>query len=301
MTAKINTLKFHFDKTSAVTYNLCLQFFREDVAAEKVTLRFRPVRTPYSELHPDCQSYFHDIRTSGRVVDVYPLNTTYKEPQRVFLKDSMRQADLMNITPVNSHVEELGGTRLLVVDVKDKIQTYNDKQEVAAGEQILLNIFRAPPPNVEGVRKEFIQKLQGLDTTYLICEGSLKADLIKHVFNDDDKKEYFHRTKSGGDHLCQIAELINNAIKVGLEVEGGDGFVFGASSYFRCLGTQNPQRLATIEMREIHHIPMTTFYSPYYHESYGPGGIYYPALRDNFGAKHYYDEKTRITRIDLQY
>ncbi len=298
MTANYTELKFQFNKTSNVTYNLAVQFFQDELNVETVNLSFRPSQTPYDQLSLPFRSYLHDIRTTGRVVDVYPLNTTFKQPNHRFLKDSMRNADLANIASVVGHVNELGGTRLIVIDVKDKAQTYHNKAEISHGEEYLREVLANDHP-LEGVRAGFKTHLRQLNTRYLICEGSLKADLVTHTFSQE-QNHYFHTTQRGGDYLCQIAELVNNGIKVGLDVEAGD-FVFGASNYFRAISNHHPDIHTDFHLREIHNIQMTTLYSPYYHESYGPGGVYVSALQEHFGAQHSYDQTTRITRIDIQH
>ncbi len=159
---------------------------------------------------------------------------------------------------------------------------------VAKCEEVVCDFFKQEITNsaISSRSKKIhtlIQKNYPLD--FVLCEGSLKMDILKYGGFLDKEIEYFQKTKIGAKSFCQCAEFFMNAFKLGQEVRAHEGTFLG-EKYFIPISKKyavlKPQKKSTV------------FYPSSYKELYSLEGDFAKVMSSIFSVSGQFDKDSQV-------
>ncbi|MFI5344234.1 MAG: hypothetical protein ACHQUC_08445, partial [Chlamydiales bacterium] len=126
--------------------------------------------------------------------------------------------------------------------------------------------------------------------------GSLKATLIRDVFNDA-QASFLQEKGKGPELFCQLCEVIMNGFKQGCGVIVNERY-FHPDEYITAINKRFIERIDSAQQR-VSFVPrLLTLYPKHYREIYSPPSEYYQLITTIFKANHFYENDTTIIAID---
>lgn len=218
---------------------------------------------------------------SGKIVDIYSLNG-------VCQREMFKMDDGVAIQKAKEkwEDEEVKDPTILVLDLKDSHLSYEDHHKIKKYEKIVSSFFAGAREGAS-VKAKDAKKLEPLSkprgiVDFVLCEGSLKHDLLKYF--SPAQGEYL-LSKQGGTGFCQCAEFVMNGFKFGQEVKGIE-----AHNY-----------VSPLSNKEFHpYQTSTVWYPPLYKEMYSIDGRFVRVLKSVFSITGAFDEEKKITSLDVE-
>lgn len=255
-------------------------------------------------------------RTAGGVVDVYPLNgISSRKGFKIteFVKHSDRIEIQKHITSLDACADERNYDRCLVIDFKDLARRYENREKIAESERSFAQFFNdsSKKPSAEA---KIYRLIRSNRIHFFINEGSLKADLIKRVFNPEESS--FLQSKGGSILFCQLCEFLMNGFKKGCGVFVGESIHFRPLDYVTSLQPCVPleKRVCKSESGDFDVLPalpgkaisiiheycgqrLITYYPFQYRDIYSDRSEYYLLIIKIFKARHSYESGTTCITI----
>src|SRR5690348_1913727 len=158
---------------------------------------------------------------------------------------------------------------LWVLDLKDPKSGYSNSHPIKKNEEEVYQFFKADKVNstASSPSKKLYEIFhRNVPMGFMICEGSLKADLLSKGGFTDPEVAYFN-THEGGLDFCQMAEFFMNAFKLGQEGKGQAGFLKGSSFIYPL--SEKPFQPSKVS---------TVLYPPFYKQIYAVDGQFAKTL-----------------------
>jgi hypothetical protein len=221
------------------------------------------------------------------LLDVYSQNGVCGEE---LLKNLFTKKDEQGVKKAAAVVKALAfkGPTMLVLDLKDPLTGYkpNALDTIAKAEKVVCDFFKSKgASNQASKHGNKIHSAVALD--FVLCEGSLKQDLLKSGGFTASEVDYFH-TAAGVQSLCQCAEFFMNAFKMGEQVQGG---AFLAAKYIVPVSGKFAAFKPCIKS--------TVLYPALYKEIYSLQGAFAKVLSTVYALFGKYDAATKITTMSV--
>lgn len=180
---------------------------------------------------------------------------------------------------------------LWVLDLQHPQSGYCKGEPIKKNEEEVCQFFKAsatgsnasaPSKKLHGI---FHQKLP---MDFMLCEGSLKVDLLSKGGFTDQEAAYFH-TKGGALDFCQTTEFFMNAFKLGHAAQAQAGSLSG-HSFIYSLSEKSfqPSKASTV------------LYPPFYKQIYAVDGHFAKTLGPVFSVSGGLDPSTEITVLNVE-
>ena len=215
----------------------------------------------------------------GEIVDVYSQNGSCSEP---LLKQLFNKSDVAGVNKATRKLKALGPV-VLVLDLKDENKGYLDEGAIAKSEAVVCDFFQQKAADGAPKHAKKIHKLFQKTLDFVICEGSLKTDLLKQFA--EPEVEYFQNTQQGAIHFCQCAEFFMNGFKLGQEVRG-----IASEKYITPISGHSFEP----------HQKSTVLYPALYKDIYSVHGKFAQVLKPVFSVNGRFDEESQITEMSVE-
>ncbi len=223
-----------------------------------------------------------------KIYDVFTKNGTCNASilKKLFSNKDVGQAELSALcfsTPPRS--------LLWVLDLKHPQTGYCNSNPIKKNEEEIYQFFKAGLANSKASAPS--KKLHGifqqkLPMDFMLCEGSLKVELLSKGGFTDQEAAYFH-THSGGLDFCQLTEFFMNAFKLGHVAKAQAGSING-NAFIYSLSEKpfEPSKISTV------------FYPPFYKEIYALDGQFAKTLGTVFSVSGGLNLLTEITTLNVE-
>jgi hypothetical protein len=233
----------------------------------------------------------------GKVLDVFTKNGSCGP---AFLKHLFQKSDEQFAKKVSAKLNActVSGPLTGVLDIKEPHTGYIPcsacEQNVAESEEVVCNFFSKK--EIDSSLSSHAKKIHSifhssLPVDFVICEGTLKTDLLKNGGFTDKEIEYFQNTSSGAISLCQCAEFFMNGLKLGQEAQNTSGY-FQAEKFIKPISGKFACFLP--------YQSSTVFYPALYKDIYSPEGEFTQVLHPVFSVTSTFDEDTKITTLNVE-
>lgn len=246
--------------------------------------------------------YMENALSSGGCADVQPINGVY---QKRFLKNMFKAKHVTDLTSQLNYIKPLEQnkfTKVFVLDIKDAKCHYDNINEILEAEKEVETFFSGKEPKEKSPRKDIHKLICQNSINYFFCEGHFKHDILTGIFTPE-QSQYFQSNDEAKGIMCQIAEILLNAFKLGYEIH--------------CLSSDNKETILCPENYlilfnnkekldikknpvSISNLTLFTLYPGHYKELYSIKEKYCDSLSSTFKVEHKYDDATSTTAIQLQ-
>jgi hypothetical protein len=185
-----------------------------------------------------------------------------------------------------------------VLDLKDPHTSYipcsSCTQTIATCEEIVCDFFQQK--TVDSSLSKHAKNMHALfqksvPVDFVICEGSLKVDLLQQGGFTDKEVEYFQATSSGKISFCKSAEFFMNGFKLG-ETAYSETASFPVDKFIKPLS----KKFSSFQP----HKTSTVFYPALYKDIYSPSGEFATVLEPVFSTSGNFDPSTKITTLSVE-
>lgn len=217
----------------------------------------------------------------GEIVDIYSQNGACSAS---ILNGLFQKKDVQGIQKAVAKLQEPLGPSVMALDLHDPNTGYVDCQEtIPVCEEAVCSFLKES--TADGTTSKSAKKVHALfqkTLDFVICEGSLKMDLLKGF--SPQQVDYFLSAPAS---FCQCAELFMNSFKFGQEVDGilAEKYIKSVSSKFSVF---KPYEKSTV------------FYPAMYKEIYSVDGSFAKGLKPVFSVSGGFDAVSKITTISLE-
>lgn len=232
----------------------------------------------------------------SKIWDVYTKNSTCHPLKKIFRKPDVDQANLvfkhmtsLSLLPISSN-EPLIAT----FDFQDSKSKYLDALGSIAHSEVEICDFIK---NKIAKGSEYAKNIHSLfknsiPLDFLMCEGSLKKDLLTKGGFAPEQIVYLNSSKGNGSKdFCQMAEFFMNGFKFGQSIQD-NAAQFNGKDYIQPISNR-------FEAFKPGHVS-TTFYPPEYKDMYALDGPFAEKLSSVFVKSGGFSESTQITTLKLQ-
>jgi len=234
----------------------------------------------------------------GEILDVYSQNGTTAP---AILKHLFEKRDEQEVKKAAAVLKPIvpSGPIMVVLDLQDPHTHYSACSEcvdetIAKCEGVVCDFFQKK--TLESSLSAHAKKIHKLfqescPLNFVLCEGSLKMDLLKYGGFTDAEIDYFQNSSVGPKNFCQCAEFFMNGFKLGQTVRGAGGyllpekFIQPVSSKFTAF---KPYQKSTV------------FYPASYKELYSLEGEFAKVLSSIFCLKGGFNAASKITTISVE-
>lgn len=296
---KAASAKMILKKVNEVCDRLLLSFYTEDeTPLRSIEFKMGPRRLdPTLPLKGRIGTVF--LEKIQGVVDVYPLNGTAKN-RKFNITDYVRKQHRLEMQGILKIADdkflEQAYPYCLVADFKDSSIRYENREQIASIERQFSNFFRQNRPVQGGTTAEIYDLVKRSKIALFINEGTLKADLIRHVFSKIES-EYLHGTDTGSPVLCQLCEIIMNGFKKGWEVEV-EGRTFKPDNYITVIDDEWLETVDSNASSRRRPFRLITFYPAHYQELYSEQSTYYQLVSQAYKVNHHVTDNTTILTLE---
>lgn len=235
------------------------------------------------------------------VADVYPLNGTVKD-RNFKITDYVRPIHRTEIQQQLHIINEVdpfkNSLRCLVIDFKDIQKRYDSLHEISSAEQAFVNFFRIAESDKNETQALIHRLIREGNISFFINEGSLKANLLKRAFAEE-QGDYFQKHEKGSQLLCQLCEIIMNGFKQSCEVIV-NGMTFHSADYIATINNFAEVRHGEVldESKMPSFIKLMTLYPNNYKETYSINSAYYQLITNIYRTSH--EDKNDTTVITIE-
>jgi len=187
--------------------------------------------------------------------------------------------------------------RLMVIDFKDSSITYSDRDEISENEASFAKFLKEPLSKKASPAQAAAHRVirESSRINFIINEGTLKADLLKNTFKDQ-QRAFFQKQKNYA-LFCQLCELMMNAFKQGQEVVV-DSYQYLPNDYIVSLSSSVSSLV--IDKKNLPVSPvLQTYYPKVYKETYSNKSEYYNIIK-NISEVSYHNDDKEITTITVR-
>ncbi len=210
----------------------------------------------------------------GEILDVYSQNGfVFTSSDEKGVKNAAKKLALA--TP--------HGPVVFVLDIKDAEKSYLDLSTISKCEEAVCSFFEQNMASSTLKHANKIHALLSSKLSHIICEGSLKAELVKTF--SEAQADYLLNTPAGAIDFCQITEFFMNGFKFGQEAPG-----ILAQDYICSLSDSafKPCESSTV------------WYPALYEKVYAPTGAFAQSLMPVFSVSGSLDAKSKITTLTME-
>ncbi len=230
----------------------------------------------------------------GTIWDVFTKNGTCQNKLPFSNKDPVFAETVAKKLP-----ESLLSPLVCVLDLKDPSTGYlpntSSLQSIAKSEAAVCGFFQnniAEKQASKCAQKMHTLFKSSLPVDFIICEGSLKVELLQQGGFTDHEVEYFQTSRSGKDSFCVMAEYFMNGFKLGDTAYSPSKASFSAQKFIKPISTKFP---------DFHpYKTSAVFYPPQYKEIYSSEGEFAATLKPVFSAAGDFDTVTEITTLTVE-
>jgi len=224
----------------------------------------------------------HASVKEGNLSDVFTKNGLCSTPLQ------FQKRDLQEAKNVVSHLQSKDPI-IAVFDLKEPHTHYipcsSCENTIAKSEELVCNFFQGK--RVNSLVSNHAEKIRTqLSLDYILCEGSLKEDLLKNGGFSDQEIEHLN---SNSMQFCQLAEFFMNGFKLGQSCKNHDT-EFLAEKYIK------PISNTIFESYK----KSTVFYPSLYKNMYSVEGNFAKTLSSVFSVSGEFSEKTQITTLIVE-
>lgn len=215
----------------------------------------------------------------GEIVDIYSQNGSCNSS---ILNGLFQKRDIQGIQKAVAKLQKTLGPTVMVLDLHDPNTGYVDCEEtIPLCEETVCSFLKENKATTSKSAKK-IHALFQETLDFVICEGSLKMDLLKGF--SPQQVDYFLGDSTS---FCQCAEFFMNSFKFGQEVDGilAEKYIKSVSSKFSVF---KPYEKSTV------------FYPSNYKPIYGIDKPFAKTLKPVFSVTGDCDEVSNITTISLE-
>ncbi len=190
------------------------------------------------------------------------------------------------------------GPVVFVLDLQEPHTHYspchNCTETIAKCEEIVCRYFQsqcksAADSTLKRAKKMHALFHSSLPVDFILCEGSLKMDILKDGGFTEREKAFF-QSKTGAIAFCQLTEFFMNAFKFG-QITMGSTIRFSAERYLHPISN----RFAAFQACQI----STVLYPSLYKTIYSPSSEFAKALSAVFSVTGEYNNSTGITTLNI--
>lgn len=270
----INQSLFNLTPVKDGLYELSIAFFDGDkqVSSKKFTFIQKKMEEGKYEKHLKDDPLL-DVYSQNGMCSPKILSTLFSKKDEQGLKKAEKMRESLGFK----------GRTILVLDIRDPDKGYADKETIVKCERAVCEFFKDKIPLSDA--SKHAKKIHKHPMDFVLCEGRLKADLLKHFTPLETR--YFE-TASGRQSLCQCAEFFMNALKGGDIIEGG---TLLADKY-----------IESISGRYSFFEPCTTstvLYPSLYEKMYSLDGAFAKTLSAVFSVSGTFDPSSKITIMNV--
>lgn len=269
---------FHLKPLNENAYNLIINFKEQSGASNKRKFTFKQ------------QSSVEE----GVILDVFTKNGKCQNSLLAQLFNQREVKEAKNSSIQAKKMNSSFSSTVAVFDLKTASQGYLPclEQPIAQSESVVCEFFKQETfkgTNSKKAKEIYTIFKNQLPLDFIICEGSLKSDLLQHGGFSDREIEYLN-SSSGSTSFCQLAEFFMNAFKLGQSSISSAVYEFNAQNYIKPIQTASfkPQRESQV------------FYSSLYQELYSPSGQFASTLKPIFSVSGNYFADTQITLLTVE-
>ncbi|MFA6915778.1 MAG: hypothetical protein WC222_05230 [Parachlamydiales bacterium] len=225
--------------------------------------------------------------SSGAVVDVFTKNAVCHKSlvKKIFTRKEVQEATDVVKQFQASQVE---GTKVAVFDLQNPITRYLPAGEIADCENVVQTFFTQKYLLAGHPKKVHELFQRELKVDYLLCEGSLKTDILMQGGLEDHQITYLNSSE-GALGFCGFTEYFMHGLKLGHTITTPSKNTLEGSKYFKAIGTEEaykPRQSSTV------------FYPFQYRDMYSVTGKYAKSLADSFTVSGRYYESTKISILN---
>jgi hypothetical protein len=208
------------------------------------------------------------------LIDAFTKNGKCNSKIAKVVNNLFDKDDVAEATMVAGLLKGSKSPTMLVLDLKDQGTGYKGSPNI-------------PKSEAAACKKLAQGALAAFTPDFVMCEGSLKVDVLKSGDFSASEIEYFH-TPAGAGSFCKCAEFFMHFFKFGINAHGKKGDLLAGKYIVPITGkSYKPCTKSTV------------LYPKFYKDDYPLDGVIAKELKKVFGITGGYDPKTGITTWNL--
>lgn len=277
--SSISKASFHLEPIKEDSYTLRIEFLQEtDAVVSQKDFIFSLGEEGKNTDHAAFENELFDVYSQNGICDPEILETLFTKTDVQEIRRAIRLLKTFKFQ----------GPTILVLDLKVPEAGYREDPEgtIAKSEKVICDFLKNRTLSSE-VTKHARHFHKALTPDFILCEGSLKKDILRYGEFSPAEVDYFH-TSAGLKTLCQYTEFFMNAFKMGKTAQGQSG-TLSAHQYIKPMSDKSFRPC----------VKSTVFYPPTYKEMYSLEGAFMNVLENAYSVEGEHHHDLQITRISV--